>query len=83
MTILLHPLDLPLFKALFEGELDITRFTEKRAELHQRHERGEALGELIEEATAFAAPFLPKKRGPEAKPRAKEDALLAALKSSC
>ena len=74
MIVVVHPLDFPLFKALFEGELDIVRFFEKRSELARRHERGELLGELIEEATTFAASYLPKKRGPEAK----EDALLAA-----
>ncbi len=67
MIVVVHPLDFPLFKALFEGELDIVRFFEKRSELARRHERGELLGELIEEATTFAASYLPKKRGPEAK----------------
>jgi hypothetical protein len=78
MMIVVHPLDYPLFRALFEGELDIDRFFKKRNELAQRQERGEALGELIEEATTFASSFFPKKRGTEAKAEEKENALLAA-----
>lgn len=52
--IVVHPMDYPLFKAFFDGTLDIDRFANKRVELHQRHEKGESLQSLIEDAEAFA-----------------------------
>jgi hypothetical protein len=51
--LIVHPIDEPLFRALFDGRLDITRFTEKRIELHMRHQAGEFIGDLQKEAADY------------------------------
>lgn len=54
MMLIVHPLDEPLFRLLFDGDIDIVQFTEKRGELHRRHEGGEDLRKLVDEARAYA-----------------------------
>lgn len=52
--LIVHPLDGPLLRLLFDGDIDINQFVEKRGELHRRHEGGEDLRSLVDEAHAFA-----------------------------
>lgn len=52
--IVVHPLDEPLFRALFAGHINLGQFIEKRVELHSRHDAGEDLRTLLGEAKGYA-----------------------------
>jgi hypothetical protein len=55
MMIVVPPLDHALLMALFAQDIDITQFTEKRAELYRRYAAGEDLHALTAEAEAYVA----------------------------
>ena len=58
--IAVHPIEHPLWQALFGGTLPVTDFNSKRNELFRRFEAGELLEPLRAEAEKFAARYLPR-----------------------
>lgn len=55
--IAVHPLDYPLFRALFDGVLPIGDFFTKRLELLVRQANGECLSDLVDEAESFVLSY--------------------------
>lgn len=52
--IIVHPIEAPLFDAMFNHNADISTVMDKRRELFQRHHSGELLNDLVKESKEFA-----------------------------